>query len=119
LKIELEIPEWAKDHNIYVFAGKELFAYCFRSDDKRELLVKNGRCNGCGYCCENLGPPYPQKMIAQLQFILEDYKFEDTGRCPFLLEDGCMFKGDIPFGCAQSDCSRFPGCTESFKVEGT
>ena len=62
-QISLTLPEWTKGKHIYIFAGSELVAVkeCViaRKDHKvsyKPLLVKTGRCNGCGKCCEDGNP---------------------------------------------------------------
>lgn len=47
-RIEIVIPEWAKDNNIYIMAGIELLAFRQRGGP---LMVKTSRCNMCGKCC--------------------------------------------------------------------
>lgn len=47
MKIEVEIPEWAKDRVIYVMAGSENVAVL--CDGK--LWIKTARCSICGECC--------------------------------------------------------------------
>ncbi|MFQ5822253.1 MAG: hypothetical protein ACE5I5_19920 [Candidatus Heimdallarchaeota archaeon] len=50
--IRIEIPEWAKERHIYVFAGSEPLAIKLHG---RKLVVKKVRCNWCGKCCIEVG----------------------------------------------------------------
>ena len=51
MKLILDVPEWATDKHISIFAGMELIAALpFGS---RKLRVKKFRCNWCGKCCES------------------------------------------------------------------
>jgi hypothetical protein len=52
MKIVLDVPDWAAERHIYIFAGIELLGYkLYGSDD---VYVKTDRCNLCGKCCRNL-----------------------------------------------------------------
>lgn len=126
-RIELEIPEWAIGRNITVYAGTELLSYTsFVRKKKRingrldieeyytPMKIKDGRCNGCGQCCETAGSPFSEKIYIDILNRLNNWEFKETGRCPLLGDDGCTLGTDIPFGCARSDCSHFDKCTESF-----
>jgi len=48
MKIEIEIPEWAGERTIMIFAGQEPIAYKHYG---KPLKVKTVRCNRCGECC--------------------------------------------------------------------
>ncbi len=107
MKLEIEIPDWAKGKHIYIFANEELIAYSNyiieKKPERREyytpLKVKTARCNGCGQCCES-GNPFNA----------------DEGACIFLKEHGCDLGHNIPFSCARSDCSiTFDKCSERFE----
>lgn len=54
MKIEIELPDWADERNIYVFAGIELVAVRTFQEDK--FRIKDIRCNSCGVCCSVLDP---------------------------------------------------------------
>lgn len=51
--ITIEVPDWAEERHIRVFAGLELLAY---APFGGEVHVKAARCNQCGYCCEAYRP---------------------------------------------------------------
>lgn len=128
VKIEFEIPDWASGRNIYIFAGTELLGikeshiYFNKQEKKHQVdtspVIKlkpvDGRCNGCGDCCSQGGSPFPQDMLADMQFRLADYIYSKTGRCPMLDDkEGCIMKGRIPFSCARSNCEGWSeNCTE-------
>lgn len=116
--IKVEIPEWAKERNIYVFAGRELLAsqevLITHQDGKhvpvrQPLMIKpeDGRCTGCGSCCSTSG--ISKKLLAEMKECLESHSGD---ACPFLGEHGCIMRGWIPFSCAKSVCTQYDGCTE-------
>ena len=116
--ITVDIPEWAKERNIYVFAGRELLAsqevLIIHQDGKhvpvrQPLMIKpeDGRCTGCGSCCTSTG--ISQKLLDEMKQCLENPLGE---ACPFLGKHGCIMKGWIPFSCAKSVCTAYEGCTE-------
>ena len=121
-KIEIEIPEWAKEQHIYVFAGDELLAiqdiHTVHQDGehilvRQPLRVKpeNGRCTGCASCC-NTGTVIHKKLLQEMKTRLVDYEYADSGPCPFLDDDGCILGSVKPFSCVTSICSSYEGCTE-------
>jgi len=60
MKIEIEIPDWCDERNIYVLAGIELAAYKDFNEDV--FHIKTSRCIQCGKCCRDLrGKQYPLK----------------------------------------------------------
>lgn len=112
MKLELEIPKWAEDKNIFVFANQELIAYKMHNELK--LKVKVSRCLGCGACCESGHPFKPEQLLTIKKAIAKG--FNSDGPCPFLGEEGCLLGNNIPFSCARSDCSQhFDKCTERFE----
>lgn len=127
VKIELEIPEWAENRRISVFAGSELLAQKdvivkFNKETKKHdiiihqpLKIKIGRCTGCGDCCGEGGSPFPEKMLEEIKRRLKDYKYSKNSPCPLLDEFGCILKGKILFSCASSNCEGWSkNCTEMF-----
>lgn len=104
-KIEVEIPEWAKDCNIYVMAGMNLLAYRYRGGP---LMVKTGLCSMCGRCCKNIDSKHP--------FVTED------GSCRYLVKEVgdndrwlCGLGVFRPHGCAVSHRDT-EYCTVKFEV---
>lgn len=100
------MPEWARGKHLYIFAGAELLGFkeCIITHSDRnehgnithitaykQLRIKpeDGRCNGCGKCCNG---------------------------CPFLKPQGCSFVQMIPFSCVKSICTDYEGCTEKLEV---
>lgn len=127
VRIVIDIPEWAFGGNLYVISRKELLAYSHFERKKKgvyvtekytPLKIKTNRCNGCGYCCENLGSPFSKKQHEAIQKQFQENTFQEFGRCPLLGDKGCILGKEIPLGCVISDCSRFEPCTESFKEIG-
>lgn len=128
MKIEFEVPDWAIGRTIFIFAGRELLAKKetiveFNKQLKKHIInpiqplqIKSKddyRCSGCGDCCSTGGSPFPQKMLAEISYRLDNYKYNKEGRCPLLGEDGCIMKGSIPFSCAKSNCEGWSeNCTE-------
>ena len=110
MKIEIDIPDWAKEKNIFIFANQELIAYKICVSDK--VKVKVSRCNGCSQCCES-GHPFKPEQILSLE---SNLNFIDGVPCPLLGEEGCLLGNNIPFSCARSDCSHhFDKCSEGFE----
>lgn len=120
--ITMDIPEWAKDKHIFIFAGSELLAKkevrVIRQDGKlvtvrQPLMIKSedGRCDGCGICCEDAG--FSQKMLDEMKERLNN---PSDDACPFLGENGCILGNWIPFSCAKSLCTHYEGCSEYMKV---
>lgn len=93
MKIELDIPEWAQERHIYVFAGIELLGV---KTPGGPLKVKTGRCSMCGRCCKS---------------------------CEHLLTIGqkrlCRLGSNRPFACGASEGPRphIPECTESYEFK--
>jgi hypothetical protein len=126
MRITFDLPDWAIGKTINIFAGKELLAKKkvkvvydgenhIQTEDQ-SLMVKTlpeYRCNGCGDCCSQGGSPFPQKMLAEITYRLDNYTFSKNGKCPLLGEDGCIMKGSIPFSCAKSNCEGWSeNCSE-------
>jgi len=120
--IELEIPAWAKNRHIYIFAGDELLAFkevriVHHEGEhvpiRQPLIVKthDGRCTGCGTCC-NTGTVIPSKLLQEMKIRLAEYEYAESGPCPFLEDDGCILGSVKPISCAMSICSSYDGCTE-------
>lgn len=118
MEIKFKVPKWAMDKHIYIFAGAELLGIkevrIGHKDGKHiishlplKIKPKDGRCTGCGSCCEVSG--IPKVMINEIKKKLEG----DYGeKCPLLGEHGCIMKGWIPFSCVKSVCTNYAGCTE-------
>jgi len=125
MKIEFEIPDWAENRRISIFAGSELLAQKdviikFNKETKKHdiieypsIKVKIRRCSGCGDCCGEGGSPFPKKMLEEVKSRLKDYEYSQHTPCPLLAEDGCILKGKILFSCASSNCEGWSEhCTE-------
>ena len=89
MKIELELPEWTDERNIYIMAGIELAAYKNRGG---KWLVKTERCNQCGKCCMNLRLEHPFPVIDGRCAHLE----KEPGKAP---KYRCALGLQRPFGC--------------------
>lgn len=95
MSLIINMPEWAQERHIYVFAGIELLAYKLKG---RELKVKTSRCSMCGKCCVIRGEP-----------------------CQHLVADGkdkmvCDYGLARPFSCSIGrGAARVPECTERFE----
>jgi len=89
MKIEIEIPEWAQERDLYVMAGVEQLAFIPYS--KGKIWIKTERCNMCGKCCENLTPmaPFPQT--------------KKKGVCDHLYLKECGLGYLRPWSCSVSD----------------
>lgn len=121
-RIEIDIPDWAKERHIYVFAGDELLAFkeirTVHHEGKhisirQKTLIKDhdGRCTGCGSCC-NTGTVIPSNLLLEMKKRLAEYEYAESGPCPFLEDEGCILGSVKPISCAMSICSSYDGCTE-------
>ena len=86
--INITIPDWAIERDIYIMAGMELMGY--HKDGK--TFLKSIRCNQCGKCCMDV----PDNHFIE--------KGED-GNCKYLLLDkttglyDCKVGPYKPFAC--------------------
>ena len=96
MHIELDLPDWVEERNIFILAGFELVAI---KKWQQEWQVKTSRCNMCGKCCYFKGEPCEH---------LEDYG------------DGkwiCGLRMARPVSCVVSPgADRYEGCTELFEA---
>ena len=90
MRIELDLPDWVENKNIYVFANFELAA---RKITGKEWEVKIGRCNHCGECCKHY---YDRKGVLPTT---------KKGGCKNLEQraDGWWCKTRIPISCLVSN----------------
>lgn len=106
MKIELELPDWCEERNIYIMAGIELAAY---RDADGKWHVKTGRCNMCGQCCTNFKvvyrktfPPIVNLHCLYLERIGNDFR--------------CALGINRPFKCSVAPVPKhIPDCTERFE----
>lgn len=124
MKIEFEVPEWAIGKHIHIFAGAELLgnkeAKVVHQNGKHitiysplKIKQENGRCNGCGACCED---GIDERLIEMMiKAINKKRKFSGKS-CTFLGDDGCILRAWIPFSCIRSVCTVWNGCTEKLEV---
>jgi hypothetical protein len=102
-KISLTLPAWARERNIYVFAGVELVA--LSTLEKPKLRVKDKQCNWCGKCCMNVPDNWPHGA--------------KDGNCVHLDYDGadykCALRKNRPFACCASDDSDKDFCCVTWK----
>jgi hypothetical protein len=123
IKIEFKVPEWAIGKHIYIFAGSELLGikesriYHKNGEHIRTYLplkikMEDGRCNGCGDCCNLLST----KDSLFLKTMYERLKDFDEGSCPFSSDEGCVLKSFTPFSCLRSVCSHIGNCSEKLTV---
>ena len=92
MKITIDIPEWAKDRNIYIMAGVEGLAVKRAADDF--ISIKTERCNYCGKCCRE---PY----------VAGAFPLDKNGACIYLEQIGpdfnCSLNQERPRVCCYSD----------------
>lgn len=105
MKIEIEIPGWAEERAIYVFAGVELAATKVPGG---KWQVKTGRCNMCGKCCTNLKKHVFPLIDGQCIYLQKEPGQNDEWLCGL----GIL----RPFGCCIGSPSKVPECTEEFEV---
>jgi hypothetical protein len=89
MKINIEIPDWANENNIYIVSRNELVAY--KNVDENKWYIKSERCNKCGNCCmvhPKEGSYFPVKK---------------DGSCIHLIKDGenniCSLGMEKPLAC--------------------
>lgn len=95
MKIEIEIPDWAKERHLYLLAGIELVAY--KDQESKDWFIKTERCNSCGKCCMNL--------VDDGQYTLDKNK-----NCIYLKADGekwiCSLGASRPLPCCEGDLEK-------------
>ena len=108
MKIVLDVPEWAMQRRIAVFAGVEMLAEWHPLQDKDNLLVKVDRCNQCGDCCRgvNLTNSPTLKSI--------------MGQCIYLAPNGdkwdCTIASNRPIACMYDPTKEnMPNCSITYK----
>ena len=57
MRIVIELPSWAEERNIFIFAGIELLAQKLANEET--VRQKVSRCNWCGKCCQRLSGAHP------------------------------------------------------------
>ena len=99
--LKLEIPDWAEETRIYVFAGIELLATQEPFDGK--LMVKVTRCNMCGKCCMDVSPTWFMGR-------------SEDGNCKELIRQGeqylCHLGIKRPFSCSKAEPNKNYCCIE-------
>ena len=105
--IQIEIPDWADTHELFIYHGIELIAV---KRQEQQWVIKEGRCSQCGSCCE-------EKHIKGLPMPTKD------GVCIFLKEkDGkphCSWEQARPFCCCMGEPRYEPNCTITWRyMEG-
>ncbi len=109
--IEIEIPDWADQHDLLLFHGIELIAVKRQvGGEEIPWAVKDGRCSRCGSCCE-------VRHIKGLP--LPVYK----GVCIHLRKKNgkphCSFEHARPFCCCLGEPKYEPNCTITWRhMEG-
>ena len=133
MKVTFDIPDdsWAIGKNLYLFSGAELlglleFNYEKDKQDDGTLIRKkqylplrlkpnDGRCTGCGDCCNSGGPQQLDLVYQQFKMMdLFGLKYDPRAPCPMLdSEIGCTLGSAIPFSCVSSNCEGWSeNCTE-------
>lgn len=88
--------------------GKHIISYL-----PLRLKPSDGRCTGCGSCCETTS--FSRKLLIEMKKAL--HGFRDYGKkCPFITDSGCLLGSKIPHSCSRSLCTGFDGCTEKLEV---
>lgn len=105
MKIIVELPPWADERHIRIFAGIELAAYKLAHEDK--FKIKTSRCNFCGRCCMDV---HVDHMFGRDPI---------TGNCRFLVKNGDTYECSLgigrPFSCCKSIPTQIAECTEKFE----
>lgn len=89
MKIQIDIPDWAKKENLYLVSRTELVAFKMASDKKWKVKIE--RCNKCGKCCM----VHPKEGSY--------FSTKADGSCIHLVEDGgnkiCELGMEKPMAC--------------------
>ena len=93
MKFEIEIPEWASNRNIYVFAGTNVLYRFYKMREKDEFIGYRREkviipCQRCGTCC------------GDCEFLKWEPGDAKIAKCGFKFppDNGL----DIPFSCAKA-----------------
>ena len=81
MELVIQLPEWAEQLDIRIFAGMELLAF---KHFKGPLMLKTSRCNQCGDCCKQIKGDFPPHT---------------DGVCDFLKDNVCSLGTSRPFSC--------------------
>jgi hypothetical protein len=112
MRITLDLPNWATDRTLRIFAGLEFVAGKLPTDTKWK--VKTARCNRCGACCKNLDEGRGNDI----------FPLKNDGACSYLVKDGpgeiysCSLagSGNMPFAC-QLDPPNNPKCCITYEEQ--
>ena len=95
MKIQIEIPDWAKTRAIRIMAGIEQVAYKLPWEENWKIKVS--RCSGCGACCRKLN----------CDKLIKEPGDNELYRC----KDGT----ERPFLCCVSEPTTIDKCTSKYK----
>lgn len=106
MKMELEIPDWAFEKNLYIISALEgdIELVAYRELGKR-WKVKDYRCNQCGSCCcKWFNSSNPKENPC------EQYEFRDG-------KGYCKLSVGMPFNCAIgiSKSPYIPECVVTYR----
>lgn len=106
MKVTFDIPDWAQERDLYLFAGTEVVAVI--PYGRGELWQKISRCDWCGRCCENL-PVRVQEPISR----------DEHNTCTHLVTIGGQKECDLgprrPWSCSVYDM-HIGKCPEAAKL---
>ncbi len=102
--IEIEIPDWANEHELFLFHGTELIGVMRQG---HPWAVKEDRCSRCGSCCE-------ERHIKLMPLPVK------REQCLYLrrLQDGktkCSWEEARPFCCCIGEPKFEPNCNVSWR----
>ena len=93
MRIVIDVPEWAQERQISIFAGVEMLADYHPLKDPDNIYVKDQRCNFCGDCCRGVNLT-KSRMLNSID-----------GQCILLVQRGdtwiCTAHTDRPLSCCR------------------
>ena len=104
MRIEIELPDWANERHIRIFAGFEEVAKKIYGEPWQ---IKAGRCRKCGKCCMGSQP----RTFA-------GFNPDDEG-CKYLIRHGreyeCSQGANRPFNCCSTDQEGEEHCSVTWE----
>ena len=109
MRITVDLPAWADERHIYIFAGVEMAA--FKPYGQDSVYVKTARCENCGNCCQGIKGYFP-------------FSTGPGGKCYYRGPEAegspaqtCLLGAYRPFACATWNPPNLeqPDCAVKFK----
>jgi len=105
--VKIDIPDWAEDAYVKVYANTELVAYKEPGKDQ-PVYIKSVRCNKCGACCMDMWKAAP-------------FGHDDEGNCVKLRKNGeeweCTAGSMLPLRCLGEDPVSDENCIIEYRKQ--